>query len=174
MKSCIVICSSSKSPDKKGKILFIDAVKHIRQETNMSYLDPEHILEIAEAYNNWEDVEGFSRVVELDEILSNHSRLSIPLYLKKYSDDSEQRELSEIVGEWLQDFMNYVLPLIACSRYLTSLTQQGVINMEEWPKVRFGDVVQKMNGKIALEERAGKLCVRGEHIPRNFHQMSKA
>jgi type I restriction enzyme, S subunit len=40
--------------------------------------------------------------------------------------------------------------------------------MEEWPKVRFGDVVQKMNGKIALEERAGKLCVRGEHIPREF------
>lgn len=38
--------------------------------------------------------------------------------------------------------------------------------MEEWPTVRFGDVVQKMNGKIDLEERAGKLCVRGEHIPR--------
>ena len=40
--------------------------------------------------------------------------------------------------------------------------------MEEWPTVRFGDVVQKMNGKIDLEQRAGKLCVRGEHIPREF------
>ncbi len=40
--------------------------------------------------------------------------------------------------------------------------------MEEWPTVRFGDVVQKMNGKIDLEERAGKLCVRGEHIPREL------
>jgi type I restriction enzyme, S subunit len=40
--------------------------------------------------------------------------------------------------------------------------------MNEWPTVRLGDVVQKMNGKIDLEERAGKLCVRGEHIPRQF------
>ena len=40
--------------------------------------------------------------------------------------------------------------------------------MEEWPTVRFGDVVQKMNGKIDLEERAGKLCVRGEHSTDNI------
>lgn len=38
--------------------------------------------------------------------------------------------------------------------------------MEEWPTVRFGDVVQKMNGKIDLEERAGKRCVQGGHLSR--------
>ena len=102
MKSCIVICRSSKPADKKGKILFINAVEHIREERNMSYLDPEHILAIAEAYNKWEDVEGFSRVVELDEIQANQSRLSIPLYVKTHIDDGDQRELPEVLGEWLQ------------------------------------------------------------------------
>jgi type I restriction enzyme M protein len=102
MKSCIVICRSSKPADKKNKVLFINAVEHIREERNMSYLDPEHILAIAEAYNKWENVEGFSRVVELDEIRANHSRLSIPLYVKTHSDDGDQRELPEVLGEWLQ------------------------------------------------------------------------
>lgn len=40
--------------------------------------------------------------------------------------------------------------------------------MKEWPTVRFGDIVKKMSGKISLEERTGKFCVRGEHIPRKF------
>ena len=68
----------------------------------MSYLDPEHIQVISEAYNDWEDVEGFSRVVKLDEIQGNQSRLSMPLYVKTDSDDCDQRELPEVFGEWLQ------------------------------------------------------------------------
>jgi type I restriction enzyme M protein len=103
MKSCIVICRSSKSAGKKGKILFINAVEQIREERNMSYLDPEHILAIAEAYNKWEDVEGFSRVVELEEIQANQSRLSIPLYVKTRSHDGDKAELPEVLGEWLQN-----------------------------------------------------------------------
>ena len=42
------------------------------------------------------------RVVELDEIQANQSRLSIPLYVKTHSDDGDQRELPEVLGEWLQ------------------------------------------------------------------------
>lgn len=102
MKSCIVICRSNKSADKKGKILFVNAVDQIAEERTISKLLPEHILAIAEAYNKWEDVEGFSRVVELDEIQANQSRLSIPLYVKTHSDDGDQRDLPEVLGEWLQ------------------------------------------------------------------------
>lgn len=103
MESCIVICRTSKSADKKGKILFINALDHIREEPNMSYLDTEHISVIAEAYNNWVNVEGFSRVVELKEIQANKFRLSIQNYVKSYSDDVDHREFSEVLGEWLQE-----------------------------------------------------------------------
>ena len=103
MESCIVICRTSKSADKKGKILFINALDHIREESNMSYLDTEHILVIAEAYNNWVNVEGFSRVVELKEIQANKFRLAIQNYVKSYSDDVDHREFSEVLGEWLQE-----------------------------------------------------------------------
>ena len=40
--------------------------------------------------------------------------------------------------------------------------------MGDWPIVRFGDLVQKMNGKIGLDERTGKLCVRGGDLPTIF------
>ena len=102
MESCIVICRTNKPTDKKGKILFVNAVEQIREERNISYLDEEHILAISEAYSIWTDVEGFSRVVDIEEIQANQSRLSIPLYVKTHSDDGDQRELPEVLAEWLQ------------------------------------------------------------------------
>jgi len=100
MESCIVISKSIKPAAKKSKILFIDAREQIREERNMSYLDPEHIRTIADAYGKWEDVDGFCRVVGIREIQLNHYSLSIPIYLKSKIENVNQIGLSLAIDEW--------------------------------------------------------------------------
>ena len=104
MPSCIVICRSVKSADKKGKILFIDAQKLIRQERNISYLDPGHITKISETYRDWNEIESFSKVVNLEEIVSNEHSLSIILYVdsREFTESFTSQDTSELISEWLQ------------------------------------------------------------------------
>ena len=86
---------------QKGKILIINAIEKIRKEKNMSYLDPEHIKEISEAYDNWEDVEGFCNIVDIDEIKDNHSRLSVQLYVKMDQNDVDHYLLPDVLNKWI-------------------------------------------------------------------------
>jgi type I restriction enzyme M protein len=104
MPSCIVICRSVKSADKKGKILFIDAQKLIRMERNISYLDPGHITKISETYRDWNEIESFSKVVNLEEIVSNEHSLSIILYVdsREFTESFTSQDTSELISEWLQ------------------------------------------------------------------------
>ena len=68
----------------------------------MSYLDPEHIQVIADVYDNWNDVKGFSRVVDIEEVLDNQSDLSIPLYVKTYNYDGVKLGLNVNLENWLK------------------------------------------------------------------------
>lgn len=121
MKSCIVICRSKKPPERKGKILFINAAEEIRQETTMSYLDPIHIKKISESYGSWKNDDGFSRVVDLETIQNNGGRLSVPLYVQIQESNKNTKsavdntkfwiicsnELNEFVDSWRQSEINF-------------------------------------------------------------------
>jgi type I restriction enzyme M protein len=102
MESCIVICKTNKHPKKRGKILFINANDLIREERTMSYLDPEHIKAIAEGYNRWEEIKGFSKVVDIEEIIANNSSLSISSYIVEDNDEDYTERTQNSVSEWLE------------------------------------------------------------------------
>jgi len=82
MEACIVICRTSKPPERSGKVLFINAVDEVTRERSMSYLKPEQQERIADAYHNFKDLEGFAKVSSIDEIDANDGNLSIPLYVR--------------------------------------------------------------------------------------------
>lgn len=42
MEACIVICRTSKPPERRGKVLFINAVGEVARERSTSFLKPEH------------------------------------------------------------------------------------------------------------------------------------
>ena len=47
---------------KKDKVLFIDASDQVRVGRAQSYLEPEHVNQIFEWFNNYEDVENYVKV----------------------------------------------------------------------------------------------------------------
>jgi type I restriction enzyme M protein len=82
MEACVVICRSKKPKDRKGKVLFIDAVNEVSRERAQSFLAPAHIDRIVGAYQGFVDEDGFAAVATLEEIAAKQNNLSIPLYVK--------------------------------------------------------------------------------------------
>jgi type I restriction enzyme M protein len=81
MEACVVICRTAKPKKRRGKILFINALKEVTRERAQSFLTKEHIERIVSTYQTAEDEPGFSRLVSLDEIRRREGNLSIPLYV---------------------------------------------------------------------------------------------
>ncbi len=82
MESCLLVCRMKKSKERKGKIIFINAVNEIRIDRSMAYLNEGHVSKISKSYNAFKDSVGFSKVVSNTEVLENGGNLSIPLYVK--------------------------------------------------------------------------------------------
>jgi len=82
MEACVVICRNNKPAQRRGQVIFIDAVNEVTRERSMSYLKPEHQQRIADAYHAFKDVEGFTKVATLADIRANDGNLSIPLYVR--------------------------------------------------------------------------------------------
>ncbi len=83
MESCIVVCNRKKTSDRKGRVIFIDAVSEVTRERAQSFLKPEHQQRILSAYRTFADVPGFAKVAKLSDIGGNQGNLSIPLYVKR-------------------------------------------------------------------------------------------
>ncbi len=103
MEACIVICRMNKKPEKRGKVLFINAINDVERKNAQSYLTDEHIRHIAEAYARYDNDEGFASVATIQDIENNRFSLSIPLYVKGSSIDEtikDERSLQEKYDAW--------------------------------------------------------------------------
>lgn len=89
MEACIMICRMSKRTDRKGKVLFINAVNEVERKNAQSALTDDHIKRIAAAYLGYKNVDGFAQVVTIKDIEENNFSLSIPLYVKPSIDAAE-------------------------------------------------------------------------------------
>lgn len=83
MEACIVICSTNKPAERRGKVLFINAKHEVTRKNAQSYLEDEHIEKIANAYTSYATIDGFSATATIDEIAAHDSKLSIALYVRK-------------------------------------------------------------------------------------------
>ncbi|MBK1674615.1 DNA methyltransferase [Ectothiorhodospira shaposhnikovii] len=83
MESCVMVCNRRKPAERKGKVLFIDALNEVTRERAQSLLKAEHQQRILEAFSAFAPIEGFSAVATLDQITRNGANLSIPLYVKR-------------------------------------------------------------------------------------------
>ena len=86
MEACIMICRMNKKPDRKGKVLFINAINEVERKNAQSSLTDDHIRKIADAYAGYKDDGGFAKVVTTKDIEENNFSLSIPLYVKPAAD----------------------------------------------------------------------------------------
>lgn len=78
-----MVCNRRKPAERKGKVLFIDALNEVTRERAQSFLKPEHQQRILDAFRAFAPIEGFAAVATLDQIEGNGANLSIPLYVKR-------------------------------------------------------------------------------------------
>jgi type I restriction enzyme M protein len=84
MVSCLLITNNNKEDARKGKVLFIEAVNEVRNEKTISYLDNKHIVRIHSSYKIFEAEDGFSKIVNNEDIIKDkNARLSVQLFVKK-------------------------------------------------------------------------------------------
>ena len=122
MLSCrrIQICCIPLSwQPRKGKVIFIDAEEDVTRKNAQSYLSDKQIKKILDAYNSFEDIQGFAKVASNKEIIKSGSVLSISYYVEGIKNEdydpvsaiSEWDELSnkaiEEVGVLSKLLMNY-------------------------------------------------------------------
>ncbi|RVU55799.1 type I restriction-modification system subunit M [Anaerosphaera multitolerans] len=102
MEACIIICRKNKPANRRGQVLFINAVDEVERKNAQSYLEDKHIEKIASAYNKYETDNDFARVVSIRDIEDNNFSLSIPLYVKKTMPGAEtdERSLQERYESW--------------------------------------------------------------------------
>jgi type I restriction enzyme M protein len=103
----IMIFNKNKPPERKGKILLIDASNEYEKHPTvkkLNILSPSNIKKIVEVYRNFKDVPKFARVVEFSEIKNNDFNLSPSSYITQFEEeqidtDKEFNELKKIIEE---------------------------------------------------------------------------
>ena len=125
MEACVVVCRNQKSKERKGKILFINAVKEVSRLNGQSFLASEHQYKIIKAYEDFTDQPGFAQIATNDEILEKNGDLSIPKYVEKVNtnvslDIQVNYKNFESHG---QSFLNEMNSLIES---LNDITKKGV------------------------------------------------
>ncbi len=82
MEACLLITRTKKEEHKKGKILFINAVKEVRQDKTVGYLDQAHIERIFNAYSKFDSEDNFAVLIDKQEILDRNANMAINLYVR--------------------------------------------------------------------------------------------
>ena len=117
MEACLLICHMQKPSNRRGKILFINAVDEVKRDKTISTLEPKHIDKIFKAYKEYKDIEGFAKVVSNKQILDNGATLNISQYVSRLEvkNDKPTQSIPELLDEWgrnrkeLYDRINEIL-----------------------------------------------------------------
>ena len=84
--ACILVCRKKKDTDHQGRVLLIDGSELFQRGRNQNTLEPEHVDELFNNYEAFEDIEGLSQVVGLDDIRAQGGSLNISAYVSKVSE----------------------------------------------------------------------------------------
>lgn len=87
--TCVLVMAKNKV---ENKVLFIDASKEFKKETNNNILEEENIVAIVDEFANRTDKQYFSRYVDVEEIVQNDYNLSVSTYVEK----EDTREVIDI------------------------------------------------------------------------------
>jgi len=98
MESCLLVCRMKKPKERKGKILFINAINELRIDRTNAWLEPQHIKKISDAYWKFKDVDGFAKVMSKEDVLSNNGNLSLQLYVKQ-TEAANEHNIEDLIEE---------------------------------------------------------------------------
>jgi len=95
-----LITTTNKAEDRKGKVLVINAVKEVKQEKNIAYLEQKNIEKIYTTYKDFSEAKGFSKVVAVQQILENKGSLNIAQYVSNVDSSVDKISVEEALRNW--------------------------------------------------------------------------
>jgi type I restriction enzyme M protein len=92
--ACVLVLRApgSKPPERRGKVLFINADRDFAAGRAQNYLAPEHVERIISVYHRYAMVPGYSRVVTRAELAANDDNLNI----RRYADNAPEPEPQDV------------------------------------------------------------------------------
>ncbi|PSV50529.1 class I SAM-dependent DNA methyltransferase [Photobacterium sp. GB-1] len=111
MEACLLITKTNKDTYKKGNVLFVNAVKEVSHERTSTLLNDNNIIKILTAYKNHSDIEGFSKVVNVDEILSKNASLNIAQYISNVSSSDAKIKVEDAYSQWVDSSKEFNLAI---------------------------------------------------------------
>ncbi|WP_425666605.1 type I restriction-modification system subunit M [Vibrio tubiashii] len=103
LAACVMVFKQNKSEEKKGKVLFIDASDQVRVGRAQNFLEPNHVQQIYDWYQGYEDVENYVKVATMEDLKENDFNLNIPLYVEKIIEDnlpSVEEAMADLKQAW--------------------------------------------------------------------------
>ena len=88
----ILRARGSKPPERRGRVLFINADRDYREGRAQNHLRPRDEQKITAAYRSFADVDGFARVVTVEELADNDFNCNI----RRYADNSPPPEPHDV------------------------------------------------------------------------------
>lgn len=81
--ACVLVLRGTdpRPAERRGKVLFINADREYTAGRAQNYLDPQHAEKIVAAYEEYRDIPGFARVVDIAELEENDFNLNIRRYV---------------------------------------------------------------------------------------------
>ena len=88
----ILRAKGSKPPERRGRVLFINADRDYREGRAQNHLRPRDEQKITATYHSFADVDGFARVVTVEELADNDFNCNI----RRYADNSPPPEPQDV------------------------------------------------------------------------------
>ena len=88
----ILRAKGSKPPERRGKVLFINADRDYGEGRAQNHLRPRDEEKITATYRSFADVDGFAKIVTIDELAENDFNCSI----RRYADNSPPPEPHDV------------------------------------------------------------------------------
>ena len=88
----ILRAKGSKPPERRGRVLFINADRDYGEGRAQNHLRPRDEEKITDTYRNFTDVDGFAKVVTLDELADNDFNCNI----RRYADNAPPPEPHDV------------------------------------------------------------------------------
>jgi type I restriction enzyme M protein len=96
--AALLIINKNKPPQRKGKVLFIDASQGFVKDGNKNKLRDEDVEKIIQTLNEFQDVEKFASVVDIETIQENDYNLNISRYVDT-TEEEEQVDIPAVIKE---------------------------------------------------------------------------
>lgn len=100
MEACLLITNTNKPKKRRGKILIINAVKEVRQDKNIGFLEEHHIQKIYTAYRKFEDQDDLAKVLTIADVEAQKFNLAVSRYIRPDRHEAVIGEFGAALENW--------------------------------------------------------------------------